>query len=554
MRREQAGARLRGNDDAQEEARRRRRRSRSRSDWGRSRDRLAGHRPHRGPVGEHEIGGLRAGLGLSPELAQIVVGPGLDEGREPDGGDLLLRLRQRRARTRPASRRWCRRRRRDTEAQKTEPDKNTYLVFKKGLPGRGLRPTTTAPTSSSRGTRPAIARATSRGSTSTPTPTHRVTRLATQDKNGNPIADIDGSTWDPFAQRLLFTTENAERPTYAATPGYPSTVDDVSGALGRGGYEGIQDDSDGNIWIVEDIGGANKPGTTAKIPNSFVYRYVPEARATSHNGRLQVAPGLNAARHADHHRVADAAQRPPTRSRCTPTATSFDTRWVTIHDTAIDGTAPFNANAAAKAARRHAVQAARERRCSGRARSSSEFFFDETGDTNATSAGEQQLPAAGAALQADPGRPVGGHREADAVLQGRPGARRLRQRRVPRQGPDHVRRGRRRHAARRSATRSTRASSSTSRRTTRTPANQSAPLARRGPRRVGDDRRRPTAASARTTATTRSPASTSPTATPARTGSSARRSRTCSSDGMALVFYTQQHGDNPTYEVIRPKK
>ena len=39
-----------------------------------------------------------------------------------------------------------------------------------------------------------------------------------------------------------------------------STVN-VSGALGRGGYEGIQDDGDGNIWIVEDIGGSNKPGT-----------------------------------------------------------------------------------------------------------------------------------------------------------------------------------------------------------------------------------------------------------------------------------------------------
>ena len=66
--------------------------------------------------------------------------------------------------------------------------------------------------------------------------------LATQDSNGNPIADIDGSTWDPWAQRLLFTTENASAPTYSATPGYPSKVVDISGALGRGGYEGIQND------------------------------------------------------------------------------------------------------------------------------------------------------------------------------------------------------------------------------------------------------------------------------------------------------------------------
>ena len=49
----------------------------------------------------------------------------------------------------------------------------------------------------------------------------------------------------------------ATRPT-RRRPTIPSTVDDVSGALGRGGYEGIQNDSDGNIWIVEDVGGANK--------------------------------------------------------------------------------------------------------------------------------------------------------------------------------------------------------------------------------------------------------------------------------------------------------
>src|SRR6185436_2255616 len=90
---------------------------------------------------------------------------------------------------------------------------------------------------------------------------HRVTVMATRDATGAPIATIDGSTWDPFAQRLLFTTESAAAPTYAATVTYPSVVEDVSGALGRGGYEGIQNDSDGNIWIVEDIGGPNKQGT-----------------------------------------------------------------------------------------------------------------------------------------------------------------------------------------------------------------------------------------------------------------------------------------------------
>ena len=176
-----------------------------------------------------------------------------------------------------------------------------------------------------------------------------MTVLATQDSNGNPIADIDGSTWDPFAQRLLFTTENASAPTYSATPGYPSQVVDVSGALGRGGYEGIQDDEDGNIWIVEDIGGANKPATTAKIPNSFVYRYVPAAPGDLAHGKLQVLQVLN----ASHTPITKASQTPvmsPDQVALHTYGQSFDTRWVTIHDTAVDGTAPFNANTAATAA------------------------------------------------------------------------------------------------------------------------------------------------------------------------------------------------------------
>src|SRR5204863_3590330 len=32
--------------------------------------------------------------------------------------------------------------------------------------------------------------------------------LATADVNGNPLPDFDGSTWDPWAKRLLFTAEN----------------------------------------------------------------------------------------------------------------------------------------------------------------------------------------------------------------------------------------------------------------------------------------------------------------------------------------------------------
>ena len=44
--------------------------------------------------------------------------------------------------------------------------------------------------------------------------------------------------------------------------------------LGSGGYEGIQNDSAGNVWLVEDIGGAAVSG--GKKPNSYLYRFTPK--------------------------------------------------------------------------------------------------------------------------------------------------------------------------------------------------------------------------------------------------------------------------------------
>jgi hypothetical protein len=267
------------------------------------------------------------------------------------------------------------------EAHKTEPDKNTYLVFPRGLPG--------ADPSYDYGTH-FLFQGHEGGSPGYITrinldadAAHRVTLLATTDTSGSPIATIDGSTWDPWAQRLLFTTENQNAPTYAATPGYPSAVQDISGALGRGGYEGIQDDGDGNIWIVEDIGGANKIGTTAKIPNSFVYRYVPRHPGDLANGKLEVLQVLNAAG-APITQASQTAVNSPNQLALHVYGPSFRTRWITIHDTASNGTAPFNANTLAKAANGTPFK----RPENGVFRPGThfgEFYFDETGDTNATS-------------------------------------------------------------------------------------------------------------------------------------------------------------------------
>jgi hypothetical protein len=93
----------------------------------------------------------------------------------------------------------------NVEASKTEPDKNTYLVLdgqagpdpgydygrhflfqghELGVQGYVTRVNLDADAA------------------------HRITLFATEDSLGNPLPVFDGSTWNPFASRLLFTAEN----------------------------------------------------------------------------------------------------------------------------------------------------------------------------------------------------------------------------------------------------------------------------------------------------------------------------------------------------------
>jgi hypothetical protein len=270
-----------------------------------------------------------------------------------------------------------------TEAHKTEPDKNTYLVFRHGL--SGADPSYDYGThflyqghEGGAGGAGYITRVNLDADAE-----HRVTLLATTDAAGNQIATIDGSTWDPWAKRLLFTAENPGAPTYAATPDYPSTVTDVSGALGRGGYEGIQVASDGSIWIVEDVGGSGKAGTKAKRPNSFVYRYVPKHPGDLQHGKLQALQVRNGAGEPITYASTEALNNPDQVALHTY-GKSFETRWVTIHDTAVDGNAPFVAGELAKAA----AATPFKRPENGDFQPESgfrKFYFDETGDTNVAS-------------------------------------------------------------------------------------------------------------------------------------------------------------------------
>jgi hypothetical protein len=348
------------------------------------------------PTANTRSDGYAPATKLSPELTQVVLAQGATKLENPSpltsyygyDNDVLNAAGEPQMVPTPTN---------PSEANKTEPDKNTYLAFKRDLSGADAhygygRRFLYQGHENGAGGAGAITRINLDADAA-----HRVTLMATQDDHGTPLTTIDGSTWDPFAGRLLFTTESPDKPTYAATPDYPSTVSDVSGALGRGGYEGIQDDSAGNLWIVEDISGAKKAGTNAKVPNSFVYRYVPARPGDLSHGRLQALQVLNDGG-TPITQASQTALDAPDEVALHTYGKSFRTRWVTVHDTATDGTAPFNANTAAKG--KDATPFKRPENGAFRPGSRfGEFYFDETGDTNATSPENSTAGGSGSVLK-----------------------------------------------------------------------------------------------------------------------------------------------------------
>jgi hypothetical protein len=282
----------------------------------------------------------------------------------------------------------------NVEASKSEPDKNTYLVVK-GQHG--------ADATYDYGTH-FLYQGHELGTTGgyitrinlDADAAHRVTKLAeTQADGKTPVPTIDGSTWDPFAQRLLFTSEGgANGGVTQATLDYPSKVTNLWGVLGQGGYEAIQNDSLGNIYIVEDIGGpTGTVNTHARQPNSFIYRFLPTDPANLDKGgklqALQAASLQHPGAIAFHDGQADADILSADTKDLRTYGKVFKTTWVTVHDTAKDGTTAFNANAAAKKAGATPFK----RPENGVFKPGTDFrrfYFDETGDTNAsTEAGAQ---------------------------------------------------------------------------------------------------------------------------------------------------------------------
>ena len=275
----------------------------------------------------------------------------------------------------------------NVEATKTEPDKNTYLVIA-GLKGAdaGYDYGTHFLFQAHEGGSPGYFTRINLDADGA----HRVTLLATKDSTGAALPrGFDGSTWDPFAKRLLFTNEAGTKGgIWQATTDLPAKVDPLHGVFGQGGFEGVQADKDGNLWVVEDVGGQNGAvNTKAKQPNSFIYRLVPTDRADlTKGGTLQAlqVTSLSSGKPIVFGGASaiDSDITSPDRADLHTYGKTFKTAWVTVHDTAKDGTATFDANGAAKKA--GATPFKRPENGVFRPGTSfGEFYFTETGDTNA---------------------------------------------------------------------------------------------------------------------------------------------------------------------------
>jgi hypothetical protein len=238
-------------------------------------------------------------------------------------------------------------------------------------------------------------------------PDHRVTLLTPVDMVSGLTGfnSIDGSTWDPFSNTLLFAQEAGTTggviemgADFDPNTGGGAGLRTLYGSLGQGGFEGIHPDNGGNIWIVEDVGGTTVMNS-GRNPNSFVYRFIPLAPSDLTRGKLQALQvSINGNPVVF---VPVDAENPngDTRSQnqllLHTLGASWPVQWVTVHDTEVNGTDPFDANALAKAAGATPFK----RPENGQFQPGSNFqifFFDITGDTSDTAGTDPVLAARGA--------------------------------------------------------------------------------------------------------------------------------------------------------------
>ena len=294
----------------------------------------------------------------------------------------------------------------DAGRTKTEPDENTYLVLERNPSG---------PAAGFDYGRHFLFQGHENGgglayitriNLDVADPAHRITLLTPVDATGKTgFSSIDGSTWDPFTETLLFTQESAStKGVIELTAGWPASIRTFEGIIGTGGFEGIHPDDEGNLLIIEDAGGAGvnvvptdpTSPKTARQPNSFVYKFVPYDRHNLGAGgqlyALQVWVGGSAITFHAADPVGDTFA-PAQKLLHTP-GTSWPVQWVLVHDTATDGMAPFSANGMAKA--RGASPFKRPENAQFLPGSNfNTFFFDPTGDTDADAGAQPELAARG---------------------------------------------------------------------------------------------------------------------------------------------------------------
>jgi len=213
----------------------------------------------------------------------------------------------------------------------------------------------------------------------------RVSLVADTDPDGKKLPTFDGITWDPFTHQLLLTAESKSPEGGVFAISLDDSGNAMTGkaarvpALGSGGYEGVQNDSAGNVWLVEDIGGPAASG--GKKPNSYVYRFTPVDRTDlTRGGTLQAL----AVRRPNGSPItaAQLATDPsdPVITDLHTSGRSFATTWATVHD----GSGAFDATAAAAAAGATPFK----RPENGVFRPGTgfgDFYFTETGDTSTSS-------------------------------------------------------------------------------------------------------------------------------------------------------------------------
>jgi hypothetical protein len=314
----------------------------------------------------------------------------------------------------------------DGQPTKTEPDQNTYLVTSRNPGGptagydyghrfliQGHEVFTPSGATYNRAYFTRI-------NLDVKDPAHRITLLnpLASDATDSGVRSIDGSTYDPFTGQLLFTAEAGnlggvfgQSLKWSGTTAPP--VKNYDGSMGKAGYEGVHNDKLGNVMLVEDTGGSNVTdngaATVVKQPNSFVFRFVPKKAGDLTAGKLQVLQvSYKGAPIVFHSAATDGAQAARDDALGEPvkalhSGQALDAKWVTIHDTDVDGTAAFDANALAKAKQGTPLKRPENGKFVPGTGFKS-FVVDETGDTNADAGnypGAAERAAWGALLRID---------------------------------------------------------------------------------------------------------------------------------------------------------